>query len=115
MCRLGLRVSNAVKAIGWDGLTHFTQHLPPDSALWRSQHEDDARYASPLQAAAIAADTYDLLARFLWVFVSAHTPKNKVRPPEPEPYPRPWVKDKSRQHIGGDAISVADFNDWYYS
>lgn len=34
--------------------------------------------------------------------------------PKPKPYPRPWVKPKSRQ-LGSDPIPASEFNDWWES
>ena len=100
----------APSAIGWAQACNFVRHLPEDSATWRALHPDEAPWATRLGIVHLLADIFDLVGGFSWLFASAHS---KSKPKRPDHYPVPWRRAE-RQHMGKDAISIADFDSWYY-
>ena len=103
MERLGITLAQA-KKYGWHNVAAFVRHLGQGSYTWANLHKDEAAYLSPLHIAAQIADLYDLIN------MSRRDGKRTAR--KPEPYPRPWSKD--RRKIGRGAIRVKDFDKWYY-
>ena len=100
----------APSAIGWAQIANIVRHLPQDSAVWRAMHPEEAQWASGLATAHLLADLYDLVASFAWLFSTAHS---KSKPRKPKRYPVPWAKGEER-HIGKGAITIAEFDEWYY-
>lgn len=96
--------------MGWHDVWLWAQHLGEGSAVWRAQHPEEAAWASDLHRAQMLADLIDATLAVARVTAQAHS---KHRLPPTKPYPRPWANEEG-QHIGADAISIADFERWYY-
>lgn len=62
---------------------------------------------------AMLADIYDAISGLMFMFAKANTPKNKKKPKQPKPYPRPWIKDTDKYSIGRDPIPIKDFDSWW--
>ena len=97
--------------LGWHNVADLARCLLQDqgSDVWRAEHTEESNFSGPLQANALLADLYDLVAQFAVAYAAAHS---KSRPKKPKRYPRPW--DKGEQRIGRDPIPIKDFNSWYY-
>jgi len=117
MTVLGLRLRDVPNTIGWDGLLLFINHLPTSSALYRAMYPEMYTFGLPEQQSAILADLYDLINWFMYAYVSANS-ESSHKPKKPQRYPRPWEQDDQvddgEQHFGKGAVSVEEFNEFYY-
>jgi hypothetical protein len=66
------------------------QHLPPEAALSRALHGDEAAWGLTEHLLATVADQ---LATANWMFATVHTPEGASAPDRPPPLPRPGVPD----------------------
>ena len=105
MTRVGVRLRDVPRTIGWDGVLVVTRHLPSDSALVRSMHPE---YDGWSREQMMLADIYDAIREVQWQVAAVLA---KSRPRDPQPYPRPW--DKRSMQYGSGAIPVSEFWDWY--
>lgn len=116
MTKLGVRLQDVPETIGWHAVYVFSQHLPEDSALFRSKYPEYAAMASPLQLASMMADIIDSIAWLKYDFDVAHS-KDSTLIQKPKPFPSPWAKEREResmQTIGKGAIPISQFDAWYY-
>lgn len=108
MERLGVTLAGAPR-FGWHAVSVWARHLPVGSAVWRALHPEHAAFASELGRALIMADIFDAVVHATRTIAAAHG----ARPHAPKPYPRPEARDSQR--MGGGAIPVSSFDDWFYS
>lgn len=116
MTRTRWTIEDVPENMSWVDLHDFVTHLPDDSALLREQYPEHLLYGHPMFTQAILMDIYDKLAGFDYSWVYAHRRKG-ANIPEPEPYPRPWVKRESpkAERIGSDPIPRDKFDEWWES
>ena len=116
MTRLALRLEDVPATIGWHLLYVFTNHLPTDSALFRSLYPEYAAFATPLQLNAMMARVIDQLAWLKYDFDSVHS-KEGSGLQKPKGFPVPWRDEMegSERYGKGSAIAVGDFWDWYFN
>ncbi len=108
MERLGITLEGA-PSFGWHAVSVWARHLPEGSAVWRALHPEHAAFASELGRASIMADIFDAVLHTAATIAAAHGGK----PRQPKPYPRPGARD--RRSMGGGAIPVSSFDEWFYS
>jgi hypothetical protein len=117
MVKLRLRLRDVPDTIGWDGLLLFINNSSPDSAYYRSCYPEMYAFGLPEQQSAILADIFDLVNGFLYAYACANSDGSR-KPKKPKPYPRPWlddsITDENEQHFGKGAVSVEEFNEFYY-
>ncbi len=101
-------------ALSWVGVLHFVENLDPSARTWQAMNPEGSEFSQWAQApgrqAAIAADTYDLVAQLMWAYVCANS---KSRPKQPKPYPRPGVGREETRNVGKGAIPMDQFDAWW--
>ena len=110
MERLGVSIAQAPHVFGWHALATWARHLPEDSAVYRAAHPQEHAFASAYGRASIAADIFDAVMTVARTVASV----GGGRPRAVKPYPRPNGEGVERDHFGEGAISIADFDHWYY-
>ena len=100
-------------ALSWGALLHFVQKLPRTSALSRElvPTTEEERWADGSNVSALLADIFDLLNAFRNEAAVKGTKHSAKRS---KPYPRPWLKPRTR-HIGKGAIPISKFEEWWAS
>lgn len=96
-------------------LSHFLQHLPPESETKRALFPEDAEKADWLSgrvATQLLAVLVDELRGMEWVYSKVNS-KGSVR--RPAPFPTPWTDAKSRGYVryGSAPVTVAEFDEWF--
>ena len=94
-------------------LIHFIKWLGPDSAYFKSTHEEEAETIAWVDGSATCA----LLAELIDVVRSgtntlAYKGTGK-RVPRIEPYERPWSRKRARKY-GRKPLPIESFDEWYY-
>ena len=102
----GYEVEDIGCALSWGALGAFIKYLPPDSAVVRETHPEEALWATTIKTNSILADIYDVLLMINanLMAVGNGKPAKRIRP-----YPRPGHKDENTQHIG-TAVPIAEIN-----
>lgn len=113
MCACGMTLQDVPQRIPWTALRSFVTHLGQTSALFRELNPEYSEWFAEGKTRAMLADIYDAIANLAYSFAKANTPKNKRKPKEPKPYPRPWLKNKDKKTIGRDPIPIKDFDAWW--
>lgn len=109
-----MRLRDVPETIGWDGALLVLRHLPEGSATVRALRPEEWSWSTRMRTNALLADVIDGQGDLAYIYAAAHTQRGKPKPRKPERYPRPWVKDESRRHLGSGAIPRCEFLKWYY-
>lgn len=102
--RVGHRVQDVPALLSWAELRDVVMHQPPDSALHRAMHPDEAPWRLSEHLLAVIADA---VIAGNWM-QSKDGQKNRNRP---KPIPRPGVKPEKKT-FGGQAESVETIRAW---
>lgn len=102
-------ISDIGDALPWSRFLSFIRHLPMGSALMRELEPEQALWSDGTRLADVLADIFDLLNGFKGTYINAHS---KKRARSIEPYPRPWLKKKTK-HFGKDPIPISEFDTWW--
>ena len=106
---LGMPFELAAVSFGWGNLRDFSRNLPQTSATWRTLHQDESWFITPMQVSEMLASLHDAVMAFAYAFSKAYGATGQ-KPPE---FPRPWTKNDG-ESIGSEPIPISEFNDWYY-
>ena len=95
-------------------LYRFVMGLGVDSALYRARSGCGDKAAAWLDGSAECALIADLIDTVKGAAVALGYKGTGRRPPEIEPYPRPWGDQGRGTRYGRGAVPIGDFNEWYY-
>lgn len=109
MTLLGADIEQARARFGWRGLLDFVQNIPPDSATFAAVNPEHATRNAQAQGLELLACVFDAVS-WLQHNLARHW---GAHPERPKPYPLPW-RDDGRRRIGRGAVTVAEFEKWYY-
>ena len=106
----GYTLDDVGASLSWDALKSFLTYVRPESALFRDLHPELSEWSSTLRTNIILADIFDQLGvtnALLRTLIS----RKKSKPPEP--YNRPWAKQKNTKHFGSKPLgSVEEMRKW---
>lgn len=94
-------------------LTRFVKGLGPGSAFFKASSPDQADTAAWVDGTATCALIAELIDAMRSGMTALAYKGTGKRPPNVEPYPRPWAKGRTASY-GRDAIPIEDFDEWYY-
>ena len=92
-----------------EALARFASCLSLDSRTISAENgtEHISDWSMRFKTNQLLADVYDMLSSFRYAFLKV----KKQKPRKPEPYPRPWLKQK--QKIGKKPIRITKFWGWW--
>ena len=104
---VGVELEDVGVSLSWETFASFLHNLGPESALWKSTHENMKDWSSPLRTNIILADIYDLLANINANICGGFSRK---KPSHVKPYPRPWKEEEKK--IGRGALPKNELHEW---
>lgn len=105
MCEIG-------GGLKWPALFSFIRNIPNGSATRDELEPEYKGWGTVAKTNVILADIYDMLATINANMIAIASGRKGKRP---KPYPRPWVKDESRQeqHFGRDPLPPGELREWF--
>lgn len=92
-------------ALPWGRLARFLRNLPADSATCREITGDTAPWLDGRKVAPLLADLIDAVNLLRYEFALSNTPKDKTKPNQLPPYPRPNAEgEEEREAFDYDAL-----------
>ena len=113
MCRAGVTLDDAPRAVGWAAVRDLAAHLDEGSATWRAEHPELHEFCRPTSMAQMLAGIYDLCALIEYHMRCVFREKGSPEPERPSMWPTPWSRD-DQGRIGSGAIPASEFEEWYY-
>ncbi|WP_190972638.1 hypothetical protein [Bifidobacterium tissieri] len=97
----------------WRALKALVEHAGPESNLVAECRPELAGWTPQ---AMLVAQLIDCVNMLRWENACRTIPRNKPKPKQPRPIPRPGVKqDPMERHYGRDPIPLKRFDQWWDS
>lgn len=106
---VGWTFDDVPRRLSYPALFAFLAHLPTTSAYVRMKNPDTASWMDGSLVANLLAELGHRLDILAWQ-QTADGQKNRKRP---QPWPRPWVKDKNKDRIGAGPIPASEWETFW--
>lgn len=105
----GFELEDVGRSLSWRALKSFLSSAKPGSALSNELNPDMTEWSTTLKTNVLLADIFDQLSL---VNANLHVLISRKKGKRPEPYKRPWMKERNDRHIGHGAMPVTDMREW---